>query len=256
MHAVGDSFSGSTRSAVRRPRDRGAARLEASDAPAGTDARENRAHPRLRVPQVGRPPRQDLRGRGTGTVDGRRCKDLTDFPYRFRTSACPRKGTTRGRRSSELLVVVRDLRSRTARGHRADADAAARAVRGLARPTRKWFAAAYPCQGEECSERQPADLAPGAYGFLGLDTTYNTTRKFLDSTATGTLFKYSWNLNPFVYALVRRARVPPLQRRHRAPACVGLELDLMRSRSESALALGFVRPPGASPSEARRPDRR
>ncbi len=28
---------------------------------------------------------------------------------------------------------------------------------------------------------------------LGLDGTYNATRKFFDVTATGTLFRYSWD---------------------------------------------------------------
>ena len=49
--------------------------------------------------------------------------------------------------------------------------------------------------------RQPTDISPGAYAFLGLDTTYNFTRKFVDVTGKATLFRYTWELNPFVYAL-------------------------------------------------------
>ena len=65
----------------------------------------------------------------------------------------------------------------------------------------RWFHGAYPCQGDECGVRQPTDISPGAYAFLGLDTTYNFTRKFVDVTGKATLFRYSWELNPFVYAL-------------------------------------------------------
>ena len=65
----------------------------------------------------------------------------------------------------------------------------------------KWFAAAYSCRGEECSERQPPDVAPGAYAFLGLATQYNSTRKFFDVAGKGTLLKYSSGLNPFIYGL-------------------------------------------------------
>ena len=64
-----------------------------------------------------------------------------------------------------------------------------------------WFQGAYPCEGDECGVRQPTDISPGAYAFLGLDTTYNFTRKFVDVTGKATLFRYAWELNPFVYAL-------------------------------------------------------
>ena len=102
----------------------------------------------------------------------------------------------------------------------------------------RWFRAAYPCQGDECQEHQPTDISPGSYAFLGLDTTYNVTRKFLDVTAKATLFRYSWDLNPFVYALSGEVGF-----RHYdigvSAALLGLEVDLTLPIGRR-LALGFT----------------
>ena len=168
---------------------------------------------------------------------GGRCRDLTDYPYKVPFECLSEEGDRARQALVELLVVVRDLRA----SRKADpAGAAPAPERSEAWRAYKetWFPAAYPCRGDECSERQPTDVAPGAYGFVGLDTTYNATRKFFDVTAKGTLFKYSWNLNPFVYALAGELGY----RRYNdgtGAGLAGLELDLVLPLGKRA-ALGFV----------------
>jgi len=168
---------------------------------------------------------------------GSRCKDLTDYPYKVPFDCLSEEGDRARQALVELLVVVRDLRA----AQKADPAAAAPAPEQSEKwraYKESWFAAAYPCRGEECSERQPADTAPGAYGFVGLDTTYNATRKFFDATAKGMILKYSWNLNPFVYALAGEVGY----RRYddgTGAGLAGLELDLILPLGKRA-ALGFV----------------
>ncbi len=96
--------------------DRGAPHLEAPDAPAGTLLREDRADPRLRVPQVGRPPRQDLRRRGPGHAStGAAARTSPTLPTRCPTSACPKRATPRGRPSSSCSSSCATSASRTRR---------------------------------------------------------------------------------------------------------------------------------------------
>src|SRR5262249_42187663 len=79
---------------------------------------------------------------------------------------------------------------------------------------------------------------PGAYAFLGLQTTYNSSRKFFDAAATGMLLKYSSGLNPFIYALTGE-----LGYRHYSEGggagLAGLELDPILPIGKPS-ALGFV----------------
>ncbi len=140
------------------------------------------------------------------TVDGRHCKDLTDYPYSVPYECLSEEGDQARQAIVELLVVVRDLRIEHQKASAATGTSAAPPLAPEQSDAwhsfkDRWFTAAYPCQGDECQEHQPTDISPGSYAFLGLDTTYNTTRNFLDVTAKATLFRYSWELNPFVYAL-------------------------------------------------------
>ncbi len=175
------------------------------------------------------------------TVDGHRCKDLTDYPYKVPFQCLSEEGDVARQAIVELLVVVRDLRV---------AHKAASAAAGSAPPPApeqsdawraykdRWFRAAYPCQGDECQEHQPTDISPGSYAFLGLETTYNTTRKFFDVAAKGTLFRYSWDLNPFVYVLSGEVGY----RRYdsgEGTGLLGLEVDLALPIGRR-LALGFT----------------
>ncbi len=177
------------------------------------------------------------------TVDGRHCKDLTDYPYMVPYECLSEEGNHARRAIVELLVVVRDLRvAHKKASTAADTSAAPQPPPEQSDAWRsfkdRWFRATYPCQGDECQEHQPKDLSPGAYAFLGLDTTYNTTRKFLDVTAKATLFRYSWDLNPFVYALsgevgYRRYDIGV------GAGLLGLEVDLALPIGRR-LALGFT----------------
>jgi hypothetical protein len=171
------------------------------------------------------------------TTGDRRCKDLTDYPYMVPFECLSEEGDLARQALVGLLVIVRDLRSARPK-ETPDARFAPEQSAAWLSYKATWFAPAYPCEGEECLVRQPADLAPGAYAFLGFGTTYNVTRKFFDATATGTLFKYSSTLNPFVYALAGELGY----RRYNdggSAGLVGLELDLILPLGKRS-SLGFV----------------
>jgi hypothetical protein len=244
MHAVGDSFSSSHTQRVT-----------------GTDAIEELRiwKPLTRLPglapeKVARIPDSafhkwdDRRDKAyvveeRMTAGGRRCKDLTAFPYSVPYECLSETGDHARRAIVELLIVVRDLRV----AQKAAAAAPASSPAQAEAPERseawrsfkdRWFRAAYPCQGDECREHQPTDLSPGSYAFLGLDTTYNATRKFVDVTAKTTLFRYSWDLNPFVYALSGELGF----RRYDSgvsAALAGLEVDLALPLGRR-FAIGFT----------------
>ncbi len=170
------------------------------------------------------------------TIEGRRCQDLTNTPYAVPYECLSGEGDLARLAIVELLVVVRDLR--TARKAAPEALAPPEQSDAWRAFKDRWFTAASPCRDEECQERQPADISPGSYAFLGLDTAYNATRKFFDVTAKGTLFKYSWDLNPFVYALAGELGY----RRYDdgvGAGLAGLELDLALPLGKRA-ALGFT----------------
>jgi hypothetical protein len=170
------------------------------------------------------------------TADGRRCKDLVDTPYAVPYECLSEEGDDARQALVEMLIAVRDLRI----AQKASPAPEPKPEQSDAWRTWKerWFSAEYPCAGEECAVRQPPDLSPGAYAFLGLDTTYNSSQKFFDAVAKGTIFKYSSGLNPFVYALAA-----DLGYRHyndgSAAGLAGLELDLVVPLGRRS-ALGFT----------------
>ncbi len=178
------------------------------------------------------------------TADGHHCKDLTDYPYKVPFECLSEEGDHARQAIVELLIAVRDLRV-AQKGASADPDPLFRPRAGDPEQSDawrsykdRWFQAAYPCEGDECGVRQPTDLSPGAYAFLGLDTTYNSTRKFLDVTAKGPLFRYTWDLNPFIYALSSEVGY----RRYdsgEGVGLVGLEVDLALPIGRR-IALGFT----------------
>jgi hypothetical protein len=166
-----------------------------------------------------------------------RCKDLVDRPYMVPYECLSAEGDRARRALVDLLVVVRALRME----HLADARHATDSPEktdAWREYKDSWFRPAFACEGGECAERQPADLAPGSYAFVGLQTVYNSSRKFFDAAATGTVLKYSSGLNPFIYALAAE-----LGYRHYddggGAGLAGLELDLILPIGKRA-ALGFV----------------
>ena len=169
-------------------------------------------------------------------VGGGRCRELVDAPYSVPYECLSEEGDLARQAIVELLVLVRELR--VAELARPKAESFPERNPGWVAYKEKWFAGVTPCHGPECSERQPVDPLPGAYGLVGLDTRYNFSRKFFDSAARGTLLKYSWDLNPFIYALGGE-----LGYRHYndgdGAGLVGLELDLILPLGRRA-ALGFV----------------
>jgi len=213
MHAIGDSFSGAH--AERRP---GGLEIEYLRA---WKPLERIAHLPLersaRIPPSAFHTWDDRRDKGYFLEDRvvtspagkgvparqQPCGDLTAHPYEFPLECLSETGNHARLALVELLVVVRDLR-------RARLDAVAAGGSPDASPEesaawrayeRKWFTAAYECQGEECRVRQPPDLLPGAYTLFGLQTAYNGSRHFLDVTAKGEILRYAPDLNPFVYVV-------------------------------------------------------
>jgi hypothetical protein len=168
------------------------------------------------------------------TAEGRRCKDLVNDSYTVPFECLSEEGELARRAIVQLLIVVRQLRTAQIAGSGTGFPEQSEEWRSF---KENWFAPAYACRGEECSERQPADLAPGAYAFLGLTTQYNTTRKSFDVAAEGTLLKYSSNLNPFIYGLSANVGY-----RHEnggeSEGLAGLRLDLVLPLGKRS-ALGF-----------------
>ena len=132
-------------------------------------------------------------------VEGRRCKDLVNDPYMVPYECLSEEGDLARQAIVDLLVLVRDLR--VAQLAAPGTDSSPERSDAWRAYKEKWFAAAWPCQGQECSERQPVDPLPGAYGLIGLETRYNSSRRFFDTAARGRILKYSWDLNPFVYEI-------------------------------------------------------
>jgi hypothetical protein len=238
MHAVGDSFSGSH--TQRRP---GTWEIEQLRVWAPLTHLPGLAPERTaRIPDSAFHKWDDHRDKTYIIEDreiagGRRCKDLTDHPYAVPFECLSEEGDNARKAIVELLVIVRDQRAaRVAAAP--DATPSPEQSEAWIAYKAKWFAPAYACEGEECRERQPADLAPGAYAFAGLSTTYNQTRKFFDTTATGFLLKYSSTLNPFLYALAGEVGYRGYDDGAGA-GLVGLELDLILPLGKRG-SLGFV----------------
>ena len=177
---------------------------------------------------------------------GQHCKDLTDYPYKVPFECLSAEGDDARQAIVELLIVVHDLRVAEKQKITSAPPPASFPVPEPAPEQSeewrafkdRWFTAAYSCQGDECGVRQPTDISPGAYAFLGLDTTYNFTRKFVDVTGKATLFRYSWELNPFVYALSGEVGY----RRYNngvGAGLLGLEVDLALPIGRR-LAVGFT----------------
>jgi len=238
MHAVGDSFSGAhaeRRAGTReieslrvwKPLERLAhiptersARIPASVYHNWNDARDH-----------------DYVDENRRASEDRRCKDLTDTPYAVPFVCLSERGDQARQALVELLVIVRDLRV----GHLAAGDAAdpyperSEAWRAF---KERWFSSAHACRDAECATKQPADLVPGAYGLIGLDTVYNSSRNFFDVAARGTLLRYSSELNPFVYAVSAELGYRAFDSGG-GSGLAGLELDLILPLGKRA-ALGLA----------------
>ncbi len=245
MHSVGDSFSGSH--TQRRPETY---RIEELRIWKPLTRMPGLANEKLaRIPDSAFHKWDDHRDKTyvieeRVTADGRQCKDLTDYPYKVPFECLSEEGDHARQAIVELLIVVRDLR---AAQEKAFATPTPSSVPVPEDPEQsdawrsfkdRWFQGAYPCEGDECGVRQPTDISPGAYAFLGLDTTYNFTRKFVDVTGKASLFRFAWELNPFVYALSAEVGY----RRYDSgdsTGLLGLEVDLALPIGRR-LAVGFT----------------
>ncbi len=149
--------------------------------------------------------------RNFAEVEGRPCRELTDFPYAVPFACLSDEGDLARQALVELLVLVRHLRlAQIAAGPQIDTRPE-QSEEWLAYKD-KWFRPATQCSGAECDARQPTEMVPSNDFLLGLSGSYNRTRGFYGTTLRGMLFKYSWDLNPFVYAVGVESRIPPANR--------------------------------------------
>ncbi len=167
---------------------------------------------------------------------GRRCKELTDLPYEVPYECLSETGDQARQALVDLLVTVRDLRMERLAG--AAADPFPERSESWRAYKEKWFAPAYDCRDAECGTKQPADTVPGAYGLIGLDTTYNSSRNFFDVAARGTLLRYGFELNPFIYAVSGEFGYRSFNSGG-GSGLAALELDLVLPLGKRA-ALGFA----------------
>jgi hypothetical protein len=145
-------------------------------------------------------PRDQAYVRNFAEVEGRPCRDLTDFPYAVPFACLSDEGDLARQALVELLVLARRLRlAQLAAGSQTDT-----------RPEQseewraykdRWFRPATPCRGVECDARQPTERVPSNDFLLGLSASYNRSRGFYGTTLRGMLFKYAYDLNPFVYGV-------------------------------------------------------
>ena len=184
MHAVGDAFSGSH--TQRRPGNHEIEELRVwsplTRLP-GLSSRKIAGMPRsvFHIWNDHRDKEYILEHREIG---GRECEDLVTAPYSVPYECLSENGDLARQAVAGLLVVVRGLRVAQLARPPAEESHPERSEAWLAYK-QKWFAAAIPCQGEECSERQPVDAVPGVYGLAGLETRYNSSGKFFDVAAHG-----------------------------------------------------------------------
>ncbi len=128
------------------------------------------------------------------------CETRTAHPYDIPYECLSGEGERARQAVVELLVLVRNLRlAQLAAPPGTDTHPEASEV--WQRYRTKWFTPVHPCEGAECAVRQPSEVSPGKYAFLGLDTRYNPTGRFFDVAARGTVLRYAEDINPFVYAL-------------------------------------------------------
>ena len=129
-----------------------------------------------------------------------RCEERTSAPYDVPYECLSTEGDHARRAITELLVLTRDLRAAQLAAPEGT-DTLPERSEAWRNFKARWFSAAHPCEGAACTERQPPDPPPGAYALVGLDTSWNSSRHFVDITGRGMLLKYASDLNPFLYSL-------------------------------------------------------
>jgi hypothetical protein len=196
MHAVGDSFSGSHTERTADGRV-GYLRVWQPIEKLVKLPTERSA----RIPAAAYHKWDDHRDK-TYVIEGgdAHCERRTDQPYNVPYECLSAEGDRARRALTELLVLARDLRVAQLAAP-AGTDTAPESSEAWRDYKARWFSPAHPCEGAECGEREKPDAPPGRYAFLGLDTSWNPTRHFVDIAARGMLIKYSEDLNPFLYAL-------------------------------------------------------
>ena len=208
MHAVGDSFSGShtERSAngkidylrIWKPIER-LARLPTERS--------------ARIPDAAYHKWNDHRDKTYVIEEGAaRCEKRTDNPYDVPYECLSPEGDAARRALAELLVLTRDLRAAQLAAPKGTYTQPERSEAWREYKAR-WFAAAHPCEGAACAERQPPDMPPGAYVFLGLDTSWNPTRDFVDISARGSAAEVRLGPEPVPLWTDRERRLPAIHGR-------------------------------------------
>ena len=171
MHAVGDSFSGSH--AERNPD--GKIEYLRVWQPIERLARLPTERSK-RIPDVAYHKWDDHRDKEYVIEGGpARCEKRTEHPYDVPYECLSPAGDNARRALAELLVVVRDLRAAQLAAPKGTYTQPERSEEWRQYKTR-WFAAAHPCEGAACAERQPPDPPP-APTFSSASTRPGTRRE-------------------------------------------------------------------------------
>ncbi len=133
----------------------------------------------------------------TFVVEGskERCEERSDHPYDVPYDCLSVEGERARQAVVELLVLIRDLRA----AHQAappGTDTRPETSPEWLAYRAKWFTSVHPCAGDECATRQPPDLVPGDYAYLGVDSRFVTPGTF-EVEARGSVLRYAEGLNPF-----------------------------------------------------------
>lgn len=169
------------------------------------------------------------------------CEKRTRHPYDVPYPCLSAEGERARQAVVELLTVVRDLR-RAKLAAPPGTDTRPETSPEWRQYRARWFSPVHSCEGAECTVRQPADPVPGRYGFVGLDTRFDTPATF-EVVARGSVLRFAEGLNPFVYSV--SASLGYQYRKDGASSGVGgLGLGLV-------LPLGFKAALSLTPAEMR-----
>jgi hypothetical protein len=171
-------------------------------------------------------PRDEAYVRNFAEVEGRPCRDLTDFPYEVPFACLSDEGDRARQALAELMVVVRDLR-RIQLATLPEVDTHPEQSPSWLSYKEKWFSSVTPCRGAECDTRQPSEAVPSNDFLLGLSAVWNPTAQYYGAGLRAMRVVYSWDLNPFLYGVTADVGYRRRYDDGTSYGVAGLELDLL-----------------------------
>jgi hypothetical protein len=152
------------------------------------------------------------------------CRKRTDQPYDVPFECLSAEGDRARQALVELLVLVRDLRLAQLAAL-AGTDTHPETSPEWRSYVARWFTPEHRCERAECATREPPEAAPGSYAFLGAELRWQSPSIY-EVTASGSILRFSQELNPFVYGLTASLGYQ-YQKSTGNAGIVGLGLDLI-----------------------------